>query len=855
MKFKYNAAMKQTSFKKHIGLLGAVLACVGMLWGCASIGNPSGGPRDEDPPRFVRANPAPGSVNVDTTNSSINIDFNELVNVKDAFSKVVLSPPTKNTPRVSTRGRRIVVNITDTLLSNTTYTIDFGDAIEDNNEANKLSGFAYTFSTGPVIDSLRIGGMVLGAEDLEPQQGVFVGAYISKEDSAFIRMPFERLARTDEYGRFIIRGLQDTTYRLFALKDLDNDKHYANPEEDIAWFDEIIRPSAERIMATDTIRDLYTGAVDTVIQRERTRYLPNNVLLRMYNTGLKPQYLVSYTRPDSTRLQFIFNSPSKISPTIKIADDDAFPEPLKGERTVGNDTLTFWLPKELATRDTLKLALKYTNVELLTGIETQVDDTVKLMKPKEQAPKKKKGSSKKKQDKKDRGKAEETAADTLIGDSIQSLATDSLGTGPSAGRELDDEEEKETPKIPTFAFSAKGPDTDITRPLTIEVPVPLARIDPEAFFLEVKPDTLWMPAAGDYRLERADTLSERRFKIEYPWQRGMTYRLSIDSLAATDIYGINSDKLELEFKTKAPEDLSNLKITLTGLDKEIPAFVQLMASGDKPKYTAPVVDGSASFEGIDAGKYYARLYEDFNGDGKFTTGSYRMQKVFGMPTDTLSTIPGQTDNNLGNDYSETQAGTETAYTEDSGIPALEADPVPPLAADSVTPPTTDSIPPIVTDSIPPIITDSVGTASVTSPPSTTGHYIRPKSDTEIVDSLVRIGYSLVPIETDSVGKDILIAIQPDLAYYYPKTINVKKNWDMEQTWNVFETALDLQKPAKIKKNKPKTNKNNSRNEEEEEEDEDDEFGSNPFDTRRNNSNNRGNNRTNNRGSNGLRQSF
>ena len=749
--------MTPNSFKKHIAVLGTAMAGVAMLWGCASIGNPSGGPRDEDPPRFVRANPAPGSVNVDPSN--INIDFNELVNVKDAFQKVVLSPPTKNTPRVSTRGRRVVVNITDTLLPNTTYTIDFGDAIEDNNEANKLSGFAYTFSTGPVLDSLRISGMVLGAEDMEPQQGVFVGAYISKEDSAFIRQPLERLARTDEYGRFIIRGLQDTTYRLFALKDLDNDKHYANPEEDIAWFDDIIRPYSERVTTSDTVRNLYTGEVDTVVQRERTRFLPNNVLLRMYNTGLKPQYLVSYTRPDSTRLEFIFNSPSKTAPEIRIADDAGFPGLLQAERTPGNDTLTFWLPRELASRDTLQLALSYTNVELLTGIETLVSDTVKLMKPKQEAPKKK-------EKKKDKKKESNEATD-------------------------EDGEEEEQPKTPSFAFSAKGPDSDITRPLTIEVPIPLSRIDPSAFRLETKPDTVWFPVNGDYRLERADTLSERRFKIEFPWKRGTTYRLAIDSLAATDIYGINSDPLEYEFKTKAPEDLSNLKLPINGLEPGIPAFVQLMASGDKPKYTAPVTDGAAYFEGIDAGKYYARLYEDFNGDGRYTPGSYRLQKVFGNP--------------------------------------IEPSPEPSPAV-SVTTLPADSITALPVDSITALPGDSITDLHAGTLP------LRPKSDREIVDSLLSIGYSIAPIETDSIGKDILIAIQPDFAYYYPKTINVKKNWDMEQTWNVFETALDLQKPDKIKKNKPKRNNSSREEQEEEDEEDEDQFGANPFDTRRNTNN-------------------
>ncbi len=786
-----------TSFKKHIGVLAVVAVSILLLWGCASIGNPSGGPRDEDPPRFVRANPSPGSVNVDPSN--IYIDFNELVNVKDAFQKVVLSPPGASTPRVSTRGRRVIVNITDTLLPNTTYTIDFGDAIEDNNEGNKLPGFAYTFSTGPTLDSLRISGMVLGAEDMEPQQGVFVGAYISKEDSAFTKMPFERLARTDDYGRFIIRGLQDTTYRLFALKDLDNDRHYANPEEDIAWFEDIIRPTSERIMTSDTIRDLYTGAVDTVVQRERTRFLPNNVLLRMYNTGLKPQYMVSYTRPDSTKLEFIFNSPSKVMPSVKLADDEMYPDPLKAEMTVGNDTLTFWLPTDIATRDTLKLALRYSNVNLLTGIETIVNDTVKLMKPKDKNANKKE-KKKKKSDKKNK-KADVLASPTEEGDSIQTSASEQVTA------ELSDSTDVEKPKIPTFAFSAKGPDNDIKRPLAIEVPIPLSRLDSLAFHLETKQDTLWIPVKGEYRLERADTLSERRFKIEFPWQRGASYRLTVDSLAGTDIYGVNSERLEYEFKTKAPEDLSNLKITLVGIDNDIPAFVQLMATADKPKYTAQVVNGAAVFEGIDAGKYYARLYEDFNGDGKYTAGSYRLQKVFGEPIDTLI----ETVDTL-------IAPNDTVMVEDKIGMEIPVDSLGVSIADTIS---------IVQDSIP--VNPLPGKVSA--------GFIRQKTDQEIVDSLVSLGYSLVPLETDSVGKDILIALQPDYVYYYPKTINVKKNWDMDQTWNVFETALDLQKPNKIKKNKPKRN-NNSR-ETEEEEEEEDEFGVNPFDpNRRNNTNNR-----------------
>lgn len=756
----------RTSTKRHFSIITCVAGLMSLLWGCASMGNPSGGPRDEDPPRFVSANPKPGSVNVDPNN--ISIEFNELINVKDAFEKVVLSPPGKSTPRVSTRGRRVMVNITDTLLPNTTYTIDFGDAIEDNNEANKLSGFAYTFSTGPNLDSLRISGMVLGAEDLEPQQGVFVGAYVSKEDSAFVKMPFQHLARTDEYGRFVMRGLRDTTYRVFALKDLDNDRHYANPEEDLAWFQDLVRPSSERVLAHDTVRDLYTGAIDTIVDRMRTRYLPNNVLLRTYNTRLKPQYLLSYTRPDSTRLEFIFNSPSDIIPKVKIVGREDFATPLVPERSVGNDTLVFWLPKAIAMCDTLQLALQYTRTELATGLATVVDDTVKLTKPKIQTPKKDKKKKKKK-------KKAETNASVENGEGSKDKETSD-----------NDEDEPEKPKAPTFQFQTKGPDTDLTLPLAIETPAPLATLDSLAFKLEENPDTVWTPVKKKYSLQKADTLSERHFCIYYPWERGMSYRLTADSLAAVTIYGAESEKVNYEFKTKSVEDLSNLKITLIGLEEGIPTFVQLMPSGDQVRYTAKVTNNTAVFNGIEPGKYYARIYEDFDGDGKYTPGSYRLQRVFGS-TDSI-------------------------------------------ASDSIS---------LQTDSIT-MATDSIAIEDIDS--ISMAHLEKaslPLTDKERVTLLEEMGYSLKPLENDSIGTDILIAIQPDYVYYYPKTINVKKNWDIEQTWNVFETAIDLQKPNKIKKNKPKRT-GRSLEETEEEEEEEDSFGTNPFaPNRRNNRNNAG----------------
>lgn len=205
--------------KAFLALAGG--AAASLLFSCASIGNPSGGPRDEDAPAFVRANPAPGATNV--TNRRAMLEFDELVNVKDAFSKVVISPTTAQTPRVSTSGRRVYIDFGDSLAENTTYTVDFGNSIEDFTEGNKLPSFAYSFSTGPELDTLQISGMVLAARNLEPQQQMIVGVHSILADSAFKKLRLERVAKTDDRGRFTVRGLKPGQYRLFALADANND--------------------------------------------------------------------------------------------------------------------------------------------------------------------------------------------------------------------------------------------------------------------------------------------------------------------------------------------------------------------------------------------------------------------------------------------------------------------------------------------------------------------------------------------------------------------------------------------------------------------------------------------------------
>lgn len=623
-----------------------------ILAACASIGNPTGGPRDEDPPRFVKANPAPGSTNV--SRDRITIDFNEIVNVKDAFTKVVVSPPSADVPRVSSLGKRVSVQFNDTLLPNTTYTIDFGNAIEDNNEGNKLQGFSYTFSTGAEIDTLRISGMVLGAKDLEPQQGILVGAYSNLSDTAFLKLPFQRVAKTDDRGRFTIRGLAPGNYRVFALADVDNDYHWANPEETLAFLDVTVTPSATREETTDTIFNLKTGDVDTVTSRQRTLYLPNDLLLRSFETGYKPQYLEKYERIDSTRIFLKFGTLSDTLPSLRIIGGENLTDWYTLERNERRDSLIFWMkPERLVRNDTLDIAVTYLRTDTLQQL-SPTTDTLRFLTQRPVVKKEKKKEKKKKDE----------AADSVP----------ALPPTPLLGMRLLSESTQE-----------------VWKPLILEFDHPLASLDTAAIHFEIMKDSLWTPSPVQPHPQRADSLSERRIRIDYPWDYGSTYRLTVDSLAATGIYGLSNGKFTRELKTKGEEDYCSITLNITGAADSIPAFVELL-NGDNPVRRVKVENQRAYFPFLSPGKYYVRYYEDFNGNGIYDPGDY-----------------------------------------------------------------------------------------------TTGQ-------------------------------------QPDMAYYYPKVINLKKNWDKTESWDIFGIPIDQMKPEAIKKNKPEADKRKRtrRDEQNAGEDEDDE---------------------------------
>lgn len=621
-----------------------------LLYSCASIGRPTGGDKDIDPPVFTGSNPAPNSTNV--KNQSIVLHFNEYIVLKDQSTKVVVSPAQKENPSIRANGKRINIELRDTLIPNTTYSIDFSDAIQDNNENNPLQGFSFAFATGDTIDTLQISGIVLNARDLEPQKEFFVGVHSCLDDSAFSKLPLERIARTNELGQFTIRNIKPGRYHIFALNDADRNYKFAR-SEDLAFLDKIIVPSVTEIETMDTV---FTSQMvtDTIYKATHSLFLPNDILLSSFNEDYKSLYLVNNERTSDRRFNVLFSAPSDSLPTLEVLKPEGFDNSKKWyilDNSQHNDTLNYWITDTMLIKsDSIRVSMRYLHTDT-NDMRTFTNDTIYFNLKKM----KKKGNKKVEKKKEEEGK-----------DSLDSI-----------------------PQIQLLKFAAASSGTiDVYAPFRFRSEEPIDSINPAMIHLKQKIDTIWEDR-GIVELKRDSASSILNYKVEYDWEPGGTYGITIDSLAITGIYGLYNGTISQEFKVKELEEYSNLFFKVNVTDS---AFVELLDKSDKVVRTAPVENGMADLFNINPGEYYARIVLDANGNGKWDTGNYSQH------------------------------------------------------------------------------------------------------------------------------------LQPEEVYYFSKKLNLKQNWDIEETWDIYELPIDVQKPMAIKKNKPKNYREQTKPEDEEEEEE--EFGTN-----------------------------
>ncbi len=588
-----------------------VTAC--LLVACATIGSPEGGPRDYTPPRVVKSSPEPGSLNF--KGQKVEITFDEIINLKDQQKKVIISPAPKSQPLIRAVGKKVTIEFRDPLEDNTTYVIDFSNAIEDNNESNQLDGYAFAFSTGDQIDTLAVSGIVLRANDLEPMQHIIVGLHSNLDDTAFTHLPLERVSRTNDRGKFTIQGLKPGSYHVFAINDVDGDYRMARTE-DIAFIDELVVPSTDQYTSQDTVFT-FDRKVDTVMTATHTLFLPNDLLLCMFNEGYRSHYLRQTSRPEANKLHMLFGAPNETLPDLKVLRPAQHASDwYRVERTLDNDSLFYWITDSAMIKtDTIIVAMTYLRTDTTDKLQ-QVTDTVRFgyRKPAAQV----KEEEKKAKERQERAKRlaqllEKQEQATAQGKELSEGELEEL-------KELQHVDPNEIPKLKMDL--AKSGAIDIGDSIVLKFDAPIATIDPSGVHLEVKRDTLWVPYPGTTpQLQPVDDCDPMRYWLPVTMQPDSAYRLTIDSAAVASVYGLYNEKLVKELNVRGVEQYANVFFKVNAPAGG--AFAELLASGEKVVRTVTVTNnGTFELLNVTPGTYYLRLTIDKNGNGKWDTGNY-----------------------------------------------------------------------------------------------------------------------------------------------------------------------------------------------------------------------------------------
>ena len=555
-------------------------------YSCASMGTPDGGPYDEMPPKFLGSSPKLHAVNVKST--KFELEFDEFIKLEKASEKVVVSPPQLEQPEIKVMGKKVVGELLDTLKDGVTYTIDFSDAIVDNNEGNPMGHFTYSFSTGSSIDTMEVSGTVLNAADLEPIKGIQVGLHKNLNDSAFTKLPFDRVSRTDSRGHFSIRGVAPGKYRIYALMDGNQNYLFDSKTEAIAFSDSIIIPSMMPATRQDTIwKDTLT--IDTIKTVGYTRFMPDDIILRVFKEENTRQYFSRGQRDKENHFILKFSAKADTLPTLTGLNFDAT-DAFIVEPNAGNDSICYWIKDSLVYQmDTLQLKMDYLYTDSLNQLVPKTDTIYlanKLTRAQKEKLAKKEAEEKEKERKKKERKGEK------------------VGPEPT----------------PFLNMKVDAPSTfDINKNIVLSFEEPVVRMDTSAIHVNVKVDTLWVKTPF---LLVADSVVPRQYEILASWEPEKEYQLQIDSAAITGLYGLQTNKVEQTLKVKKLDEYGTLLLNLPGVEQT--CIVELLdSSGKVLRQQAVTPEGTADFYYLAPNtKYYIRMFDDRNGNKVWDTGVF-----------------------------------------------------------------------------------------------------------------------------------------------------------------------------------------------------------------------------------------
>lgn len=539
-----------------------ILGMVMFSHSCANTTTPpTGGPKDTIPPVITEIYPVLGQVNVPTKKTKLKIKFNEYVTVKDPKS-LFLSPPLEKPAKFKLQGKAVVVYFESDLDSNKTYTLDLTNAIGDNNEGNMYPGFTLVFSTGEVIDSMMVTGIVQDCNSLKPLKGATVLLYKDHADSAlFLKRP-DAAVKTDEWGFFCLRNIQDTLYRMYALIDENNNNMYEPESERVAFIDTLIRPV---VVVNDSLPELHKYDMkDTVNCLARKTEFELNV----FKEKPSKQMIVNKERLGERTAYITFMAPYAQIDSIWIKGVPA--DKLITQFNIVQDSLEIWVNDPKVQPDTLFLNVKYMKTDTL-GMLNSFTEEIKLLKPKK-------------------------------------------GVGKSSVRDI-----KKEDTLAVFTLEAK-PETVEQYGFTIEFKYPLVESAFDSLvFRSINPRQ--QESIGKYTVEQ-DSLNLRKYIVtpSEALQPGYEYFLKVPHRKFKDINGFYNDSTEVKVSLPKDDKLSTLFMNLKNVNNKY--IVDLLNEKRDKVLRSYIVEDEKTlpFPYLKAGKYSIRITEDLNRNGIVDTG-------------------------------------------------------------------------------------------------------------------------------------------------------------------------------------------------------------------------------------------
>lgn len=554
--------------RKYLPLVLVLAAIAPMLFihSCANTTQaPSGGKKDTIPPYIVMIDPLPGATGVPLVGAKFKFDFDEYVTIKTA-QNIFLSPPGKKMPKSRVQGRSVIVSIEDTLKENTTYTISFTDALADNNEGNIYPGYTYVFTTGDHIDSMAFTGVVQDCNDLSPVKGATVLLYKDHSDSAvFLQRPYAA-TKTDDWGFFILPFIEDTLYRLYAIKDDNNNNLYDPETEMVAFVDSIIRPV---ITVSDTLREfLKYDMTDTLGCRARkTEYE-----LNLFREIPSKQMIVNKVRVSDRSAYITFMSNDAWIDSLWIS---GFPSnKVITQFNLKQDSLEIWVNDKGQMPDTLNLYVNYRKTDTL-GNKTPYLERVKLFQ-----------EGKKKARNSYQARQEIQHADTIC---------------------------NFTASVKPETVEQKGFELEFVFPIVSEQfdSVQLKSINPRQQEVLEKFSVI------------RDSTNIRKYTIlpQVTYLPGYEYLLKIPQDCFRDINGFGNDSLEVKVSLPTDETLSKLNLNLTGIDRKYIVDLLDDRMGEPLRSYIVTSDKVLEFPYLKEGKYAIRISDDGNDNSMVDTGN------------------------------------------------------------------------------------------------------------------------------------------------------------------------------------------------------------------------------------------